>query len=176
MLRHCWLPQCQALDEASTGFSPSRRASNFSRRCGSARASMVAAAFTLRVCASRYMTVKACRCWRRGLRGVHSPAAWLTLIRFPTLMAARQARAGADPEAQIYAALCDGAAGVVITMQRRPLALMAFTVTGGKIAESTPSATPLRANSARQFSPGSSLECENRVSRVANRSMSRSRA
>lgn len=41
---------------------------------------------------------------------------------------ARQARLGANPAAEIYPALVNGAAGVVITMGGRPHVVMAFTV------------------------------------------------
>jgi RNA polymerase sigma-70 factor (ECF subfamily) len=48
---------------------------------------------------------------------------------------ARQARLGASPAAALHPALINGAAGVVVTMRGRPYAVMAFTVSGGKIAE-----------------------------------------
>jgi len=48
---------------------------------------------------------------------------------------ARQARLGANPAAELHPALVNGAAGVVITLQGRPHAVMAFTVAGGRILE-----------------------------------------
>jgi RNA polymerase sigma-70 factor (ECF subfamily) len=48
---------------------------------------------------------------------------------------ARQASLGANPAAVLQPALINGAAGVVITLHGRPYALMAFTVTGGRIVE-----------------------------------------
>jgi RNA polymerase sigma factor (sigma-70 family) len=48
---------------------------------------------------------------------------------------ARQAFAAALPAARLYPALVNGAAGVVVTVQGRPFAVMGFTVTDGKIAE-----------------------------------------
>jgi RNA polymerase sigma-70 factor (ECF subfamily) len=48
---------------------------------------------------------------------------------------AGQARLGARPEAELHPALVNGAAGVVITMDGRPYAVMAFTVVEGKIVE-----------------------------------------
>jgi RNA polymerase sigma-70 factor (ECF subfamily) len=48
---------------------------------------------------------------------------------------ARQARLGASPAAELHPALVNGAAGVVITRRRRPYAVMAFTVTEGRIVE-----------------------------------------
>jgi RNA polymerase sigma-70 factor (ECF subfamily) len=46
---------------------------------------------------------------------------------------ARQARLGANAAAVIHPVLVNGAAGVVITLDGRPLALMGFTVAAGKI-------------------------------------------
>jgi RNA polymerase sigma-70 factor (ECF subfamily) len=48
---------------------------------------------------------------------------------------ARQARLGANAAAVIHPVLVNGAAGVVITLDGRPLALMGFTVVDGKIVE-----------------------------------------
>ncbi len=48
---------------------------------------------------------------------------------------ARQARLGANPAADLHPALVNGAAGVVITLQGQPHAVMAFTVAGGRIVE-----------------------------------------
>jgi len=47
---------------------------------------------------------------------------------------AEQAKIGAFPRAEIVPALVNGAAGALITIRGRPFALMAFTVSGGKIA------------------------------------------
>ncbi|MGH7642403.1 MAG: sigma-70 family RNA polymerase sigma factor [Candidatus Dormibacteria bacterium] len=48
---------------------------------------------------------------------------------------ARQALLGAIPDARLYPALVNGAAGVVITVRGRPFAVMGFSVAGGKIVE-----------------------------------------
>ena len=48
---------------------------------------------------------------------------------------ARQARLGANAAAVIHPVLINGAAGVVITLDGRPLALMGFTVAEGTIVE-----------------------------------------
>ena len=48
---------------------------------------------------------------------------------------ARQARLGANAAAVIHPVLVNGAAGVVITLDGEPLALMGFTVAEGKIVE-----------------------------------------
>ena len=50
---------------------------------------------------------------------------------------ARRARLGANPAAQIHPTMVNGAAGVVITMDGRPHAVMAFTVVEDKVVEST---------------------------------------
>lgn len=47
----------------------------------------------------------------------------------------RQARAGANPAAIIHPVLVNGAVGAVITLHGRPHAIMAFTVSDGRIAE-----------------------------------------
>ncbi len=48
---------------------------------------------------------------------------------------ARQARLGANPAAQLHPVVVNGTAGVVITLEGRPHAVMAFTVSGGRITE-----------------------------------------
>jgi RNA polymerase sigma factor (sigma-70 family) len=48
---------------------------------------------------------------------------------------ASQALIAALPAARLHPALVNGAAGVVITVNGRPFAVMGFTVTGGKIVE-----------------------------------------
>ena len=48
---------------------------------------------------------------------------------------ARQARAGANPAAQLHPVVVNGAAGVIISLRDRPFALMGFTVADGKIVE-----------------------------------------
>ncbi len=48
---------------------------------------------------------------------------------------ARQAFAAALPAARLHPALVNGAAGVVVTVDGRPFAVMGFTVTDGKIVE-----------------------------------------
>ena len=57
---------------------------------------------------------------------------------------ARQARLGADPAAQLHPALINGAAGVVITLDGRPHAVMAFTIVNDRIAELDVIADPER--------------------------------
>ena len=47
----------------------------------------------------------------------------------------RQARLGANPAAELLPALINGAAGVVITLQGRPHAVMAFTVVDDQVVE-----------------------------------------
>jgi RNA polymerase sigma factor (sigma-70 family) len=68
-----------------------------------------------------------------GLRVHHGAAA-----------VAKQARLGARLEAQLKPALVNGAAGVVVTVRGRPIAVMGFTVTGGKIVEIDAIANPER--------------------------------
>jgi RNA polymerase sigma-70 factor (ECF subfamily) len=48
---------------------------------------------------------------------------------------ARQARLGANPAAELHPALVNGAAGVVITLRGRPVALLGFTIADDKIVE-----------------------------------------
>jgi RNA polymerase sigma factor (sigma-70 family) len=48
---------------------------------------------------------------------------------------AQAARSGASAAAQLHPALVNGAAGMVITVRGRPYAVMAFTVSDGKIIE-----------------------------------------
>jgi RNA polymerase sigma factor (sigma-70 family) len=48
---------------------------------------------------------------------------------------ARQARLGANRNADLHPALVNGAAGMVITLRGRPFAVLAFTVVDGRIAE-----------------------------------------
>ena len=57
---------------------------------------------------------------------------------------ARRARLGANPAAQIHPAMVNGAAGVVITMDGRPHAVMAFTVVEDKVVEIDVIADPER--------------------------------
>jgi hypothetical protein len=57
----------------------------------------------------------------------------------------RQASApGANPAAQLHPALVNGAAGVVITIERRPHAVMAFTVAEDEVVEIDVIADPER--------------------------------
>ena len=56
------------------------------------------------------------------------------VLRGPAAVA-RQAMMFATPAALTRPALVNGAAGVVVTVGRRPTSVMAFTVAGGKIAE-----------------------------------------
>ena len=48
---------------------------------------------------------------------------------------AGQAVIGARPSSQLHPALINGAAGVVITVDDRPFAIMAFTVVADRVAE-----------------------------------------
>lgn len=48
---------------------------------------------------------------------------------------ARQALSFAMPSASVRPALVNGAAGVVVTVDGRPFAIMGFTVVGGKVVE-----------------------------------------
>ncbi len=57
---------------------------------------------------------------------------------------AQQARIGALPGAELHAALVNGAAGVVVTVKGRPVAVMGFTVAGGRIVEIDAIADPER--------------------------------
>ena len=57
---------------------------------------------------------------------------------------ARQALMAALPTARVHPALVNGAAGVVITVDRRPFAVMGFTVAGGRIVEIDAIADPER--------------------------------
>jgi RNA polymerase sigma factor (sigma-70 family) len=57
---------------------------------------------------------------------------------------ARQALMAALPTARLHPALVNGAAGVVVTVDGRPFAVMAFTVTGGRIVEIDAIADPER--------------------------------
>jgi RNA polymerase sigma-70 factor (ECF subfamily) len=57
---------------------------------------------------------------------------------------ARQALVGALPGARLHRALINGAAGVVVTIDGRPFAVMGFTVSEGKIVEIDAIADPER--------------------------------
>jgi RNA polymerase sigma factor (sigma-70 family) len=57
---------------------------------------------------------------------------------------ARQALIGAIPTAHLHPALVNGAAGVVVIVRGRPFAVLAFTVTEGKIVEIDAFADPER--------------------------------
>lgn len=48
---------------------------------------------------------------------------------------AKQARAGARPDAEVHPAVVNGVAGVVVTRAGRPFVVMAFNVTDGRITE-----------------------------------------
>jgi RNA polymerase sigma-70 factor (ECF subfamily) len=48
---------------------------------------------------------------------------------------ANQALMFAVPGAELHPTLVNGAAGVVVTVGRRPFAVMGFTVSGGRIVE-----------------------------------------
>ena len=57
---------------------------------------------------------------------------------------ARQALMNALPAARLHAALVNGAAGAVVTVNGRPVAVLGFTVAGGKIVEIDAIADPGR--------------------------------
>jgi RNA polymerase sigma factor (sigma-70 family) len=57
---------------------------------------------------------------------------------------ARQALIGALPTARLHPALVNGAAGVVVTVDGRPFAVLGFTVTDGRIVEIDAIADPER--------------------------------
>jgi RNA polymerase sigma factor (sigma-70 family) len=78
--------------------------------------------------------------------GAGRPAASLTIRGAAAV--ARQALSGlasALPAVDLHPALVNGAAGMVITRRGRPVTVMGFTVTGGKIAEIDAIADPERA-------------------------------
>ena len=78
--------------------------------------------------------------------GASHPAASLTIRGAAAV--ARQALSGlasALPAVGLHPALVNGAAGMVVTRRGRPVAVMGFTVTGGKIAEIDAIADPERA-------------------------------
>ncbi len=78
----------------------------------------------------------------RGDVGTTRPAA-STVIRGAAAVA-RQALMFARPAAHLHPALVNGAAGVVITVRGRPIAVMGFTVAAGKIVEIDAIADPER--------------------------------
>jgi RNA polymerase sigma factor (sigma-70 family) len=78
----------------------------------------------------------------RADAGARRPAQ-SAVVRGPEAVASR-ALAGANPAAQLHPALVNGAAGVVITVGRRPVAVMGFTVAAGKIVEIDAIADPER--------------------------------
>jgi RNA polymerase sigma factor (sigma-70 family) len=65
------------------------------------------------------------------------------VVRGPAAVA-RQAFLGALPAARLHPALVNGAAGVVVTVRGRPLAVMGFTVADGRIVEIDAIADPDR--------------------------------
>jgi RNA polymerase sigma-70 factor (ECF subfamily) len=78
--------------------------------------------------------------------GARPPAA-SRVIRGAAAVAG-QALLGARPDSVLHPALINGVAGVVITIRGRPIALMAFTVTGSTIAEIDAIADPARVRTA----------------------------
>jgi RNA polymerase sigma-70 factor, ECF subfamily len=68
------------------------------------------------------------------LRADLGPGRPLTMVRGAAAVAA-QARIGANPAATLHPVLVNGAAAVVISMNGRPYAIMAFTIAEGKIVE-----------------------------------------
>ena len=65
------------------------------------------------------------------------------VVRGPAAVA-RQALLGALPAARLHPALVNGAAGAVVTVRGRPLAVLGFTVTDGRIVEIDAIADPDR--------------------------------
>ncbi len=57
---------------------------------------------------------------------------------------AAQARLGANPAAELHPVVVNGTAGVVVTLQGRPFAIMAFTVVDDRIVEIDAIADPAR--------------------------------
>ena len=74
--------------------------------------------------------------------GARRPGA-ARVVRGPAAVA-RQASLGAFPDARVHPALVNGAAGVVVTVRGRPIAVMGFTVAGGRILEIDAIADPDR--------------------------------
>jgi RNA polymerase sigma factor (sigma-70 family) len=74
--------------------------------------------------------------------GAGRPAA-SRVVRGPAAVA-RQALVGAIPGAELHDALVNGAAGVVVTVAGRPLAVLGFTVAEGRILEIDAIADPER--------------------------------
>jgi RNA polymerase sigma factor (sigma-70 family) len=74
--------------------------------------------------------------------GAGRPAA-SRVVRGPAAVA-RQALVGAIPGAELHDALVNGAAGVVVTVAGRPLAVLGFTVAEGRILEIDAIADPDR--------------------------------
>jgi RNA polymerase sigma-70 factor, ECF subfamily len=74
--------------------------------------------------------------------GARRPAA--SMVIHGAAAVARQARMAALPAAHLHPALVNGAAGVVVTVGKRPFAVLGFTVTEGKIVEIDAIADPDR--------------------------------
>jgi RNA polymerase sigma-70 factor, ECF subfamily len=74
--------------------------------------------------------------------GARRPAA--SMVTYGAADVARQALRGALPNAQLRPALVNGAAGVVVTVNGRPFAVMGFIVAEGKIVEIDAIADPER--------------------------------
>src|SRR5829696_5002861 len=74
--------------------------------------------------------------------GVRRPAA-LPVVRGADAVA-RQAQLAALPHAHLHPALINGAAGVVVTVNGRPFAVLGFVVAGGRIVEIDALADPER--------------------------------
>jgi RNA polymerase sigma factor (sigma-70 family) len=74
--------------------------------------------------------------------GARRPAA--SMVIHGAAAVARQARMAALPAAHLHPALVNGAAGVVVTVGKRPFAVLGFTVTEGKIVEIDAIADPER--------------------------------
>lgn len=78
----------------------------------------------------------------RGDGGARRPA--VSTVVHGAAAVARQALIFAIPAARLLPALVNGAAGVVVTVGGRPIAVMGFTVAGGKIVEIDAIADPGR--------------------------------
>jgi RNA polymerase sigma-70 factor (ECF subfamily) len=74
--------------------------------------------------------------------GTRHPAA-VAVVRGAEAVA-RQALLFARPDAHLHPALVNGSAGVVATVRGRPIAVMGFTVSAGKIVEIDAIADPKR--------------------------------
>ena len=94
--------------------------------------------------------------------GVKRPR--LSVVTRGAAAVASQAMIGAIPGARLHPVLVNGAAGVVVTINERPLAVMGFIVSEGKIVEIDAIADPQRVRriaAGRGFASGASAAEEN---------------